>query len=348
MTKQEYLAELRAALSDLSAEEASRACAFYEEMIDDRVEAGEDERDAVAAMEPPAVAAARIMDEMPVVPRALARAQGRRRSGCGTALLWAAVVAGSPLWLSLLAAALAFVLCGVVVLCLPFVMAWVLSVAFLACMPVALFAAACAVAAGSGVVALLDVGVGLGMGGAGLLMLLAALFVTRFFVRLLGRFVRWAASPFWKAEPRSPKPLVGLSPVWRTAAVVGASMLAMGVLLGAGSLASCGFSTQRFYAEQDRVNAFTSELLAGWWPEDDEAGSADAPAAPEGPASPAAPAAPASPTSPASTRFEASSADAGRNVSISEIADALADESRGPDEKSLYAMVSVIAAGLGI
>lgn len=84
MTKQEYLAELRAALSDLSAEEDSRACAFYEEMIDDRMEAGEDERDAVAAMEPPAVAASRIVDEMPAVPRALARAarlhlRGRRR-----------------------------------------------------------------------------------------------------------------------------------------------------------------------------------------------------------------------------------------------------------------------------
>ena len=126
---------------------------------------------------------------------------------------------------------------------------------------------------------------------------------------------------------------------------MGASMLAVGVLLGAGSLASCGFSTQRFYAEQDRVNTFTSELLAGWWPEDDEAGSADAPAAPE---NPAAPAAPASPTSPAFTRPEAPAAGAGRNVSISEIADALADESRGLGEKSLYAMVSVVAAGLGI
>lgn len=122
-------------------------------------------------------------------------------------------------------------------------------------------------------------------------------------------------------------------------------MLAVGVLLGAGSLASCGFSTQRFYAEQDRVNTFTSELLAGWWPDDDEAGSADAPDAPE---NPAAPAAPASPTSPASTRPEAPAAGAGRNVSISEIADALADESRGLGEKSLYAMVSVVAAGLGI
>lgn len=126
---------------------------------------------------------------------------------------------------------------------------------------------------------------------------------------------------------------------------MGASMLAVGVLLGAGSLASCGFSTQRFYAEQDRVNTFTSELLAGWWPEDDEAGSADAPAAAE---NPAAPAAPASPTSPASTHPEAPAAGAGRHVSISEIADALADESRGLGEKSLYAMVSVVAAGLGI
>lgn len=120
---------------------------------------------------------------------------------------------------------------------------------------------------------------------------------------------------------------------------MGASMLAVGVLLGAGSLASCGFSTQRFYAEQDRVNTFTSELLAGWWPEDDEAGSADAPAAPENPTAP---------TSPASTHPEAPAAGAGRHVSISEIADALADESRGLGEKSLYAMVSVVAAGLGI
>lgn len=126
---------------------------------------------------------------------------------------------------------------------------------------------------------------------------------------------------------------------------MGASMLAVGVLLGAGSLASCGFSTQRFYAEQDRVNTFTSELLAGWWPDDDEAGSA---AAPENPTAPTSPAAPASPTSPASTHPEAPAAGAGRHVSISEIADALADESRGLGEKSLHAMVSVVAAGLGI
>lgn len=274
MTKQEYLDALRAELSELPPDEARRACAFYEEMIEDRMEAGEDEATAVAAMEPPAEAAARIMDEMPPVPRALARARGRRRGGCGTAALWTAVIVGSPLWLSVLVAVLAFVLCGVVVLCLPFVIAWVLSVAFLACMPVALFAAGCAVAAGTGTVALADVAAGLGMGGAGLLMLLAALFVTRVFVRLLVRFVRWVASPFMRTEPRPAKPLLaGLSPVWRVAALVGAGMLAAGVLVGAGAFASCGFSAQRFYAEQDRANAYMGELFDGWRGDGHDAGA---------------------------------------------------------------------------
>lgn len=92
-------------------------------------------------------------------------------------------------------------------------------------------------------------------------------------------------------------------------------------------------------AEQDRVNTFTSELLAGWWPGDDGSASADAPDAP---------AAPTSPTSPASARAEAPAAGAGRNASISEVAEALADESRDLGEKSLYTTVPVIAAGLGI
>lgn len=281
MTKQEYLAELRRALGELPADEVARTCAFYEEMIDDRVEAGMAEQDAVAQMEPPAEAAARILDELPTVPRALARAQAARRTGCGTAALWAAVIVGSPLWASVLAAALACVLCGVIVLCIPIAVAWVLAVAFLGCVPVAIYAAVCAALAGSGTIALFDLGVGLGMGGAGLLLLIAALFVTRFFARLLGRFVRWAVSPLWRMPERPKRPLVGLSPVWRTASVVAAGMLAVGLLLGAGGYAACGFSPDRFQAEQDRANAFASEVASDWLGE-------EAPTAPNAPAAPAA------------------------------------------------------------
>lgn len=326
MTKQEYLDELRSALGELPADEARRACAFYEEMIDDRIEAGLDEQDAVAQMEPPAEAAARILDELPTVPRAIARAQAARRSGCGTVALWAAVIVGSPLWVSVLIAALAFVLCGVIMLCLPVVVAWVIAVAFLLCVPVAIFASVCASFAGSGTIALIDLGIGLGMGGAGLLLLIAALFVTRFFVRLLARFVRWAVSPFWKMPERPKKPLVGLSPVWRTACIVAGGMLAASVLLGVGGYATCGFSADRFQAEQDRVNAATSELMSDWlgW---------EAPEAPSGPAAPASPSEPAAPAAPAS---------------LASVAEGLACAGDDLAERAVYTTAGLLAAGLDI
>ena len=292
MTRQEYLAELRRALSELGTDEVERTCAFYEEMIDDRIEAGLGEEEAVAQMEPPAEAATRIMDEVPAVPRALAHAQATRRTGCGTVALWAAVIVGSPLWASVLLAALSFVLCGIIVLCLPVVIAWVFSVALLLCVPVSIFAAGCAAIAGIGTIALVDLGIGLGMGGIGLLMLIVALFVTRFFIRLLGRFVRWAVSPFWKMPERQEKPLVGLSPIWRTTSIVAAGMLATGVLLGVAGFAACGFSSDRFYADQDRANAFTSEVASDWF-------GWEAPETSEEPAAPTEPTAPTAPTPPA-------------------------------------------------
>ena len=266
MTRQEYLDELRAALAELPADEAARACAFYEEMIDDRIEAGLDEQDAVAQMEPPAEAAARILDELPTVPRAIAQAQAARRTGCGRAALWAAVIVGSPLWVSVLIAALAFVLCGVIMLCIPFVMTWTLAVAFLLCTPVAIFAAGCAAFAGSGTVALVDLGIGLGMGGVGLLGLIAALFVTRFFVSLLGRFVRWGGLPVLEDAPnvrggRSS----GSPPVWRTASLVAAGNARGGRGARSGRLCDLRVSPERFYAEQDRANAATNQIVGDWF-----------------------------------------------------------------------------------
>lgn len=117
--------------------------------------------------------------------------------------------------------------------------------------------------------------------------------------------MRWAVSPFWKMPERPSKPLVGLSPVWRTASLVAAGMLAAGVLLGAGGLATCGFSPERFHAEQDRANAAMSQTMSDWfgWEAPGEPASA-APANPASanepgePADPSAPAAPVDPTAP--------------------------------------------------
>lgn len=69
-------------------------------MIDDRMEDGMTEEQAVAALDAPGVAAEKILDDLPVVPRAVVKTRRKSR-----ALLWGAAIVGSPLWVAL---ALAF------------------------------------------------------------------------------------------------------------------------------------------------------------------------------------------------------------------------------------------------
>lgn len=52
MTKDEHLSELRVGLAAFSKDEVDRAVSFYEEMVDDRVEAGVSEEEAVGSLEP--------------------------------------------------------------------------------------------------------------------------------------------------------------------------------------------------------------------------------------------------------------------------------------------------------
>jgi len=100
MNKQEYLAQLRAALACLPEGEIEESVAFYTEMIDDRVADGLTEEEATAQLDDPKAAARAIIADLPVVPRTVVRTKQRNR-----ALYWTLVILGSPLWLTLLLAA---------------------------------------------------------------------------------------------------------------------------------------------------------------------------------------------------------------------------------------------------
>lgn len=63
MTREVFLNDLKAALSGMDAQETESVIAYYGEMIDDRMEAGMTEADAVNAMEPVATIAARVLSE---------------------------------------------------------------------------------------------------------------------------------------------------------------------------------------------------------------------------------------------------------------------------------------------
>lgn len=99
MTRDEFLGRLGELLACLPAEQVEETKAFYAEAIADRMEDGMSEEEAVAAMGTPGEVAGATLDDLPAVPRAIART--RRRS---TTLLWVLTIVGSPVWVPLLAA----------------------------------------------------------------------------------------------------------------------------------------------------------------------------------------------------------------------------------------------------
>ena len=66
MTREQFLEQLRQALSGMKAEELEGVISYYDEMLDDRMEAGMTEEAAVNAMEPVQVIAARVLSEADV------------------------------------------------------------------------------------------------------------------------------------------------------------------------------------------------------------------------------------------------------------------------------------------
>ena len=74
MNKTEFLDALRHALGKLPSYEVEQSIAFYAEMIDDRIEDGMSEQEAVAALGSVHAIAAQIVAETPPIPKAIAKA----------------------------------------------------------------------------------------------------------------------------------------------------------------------------------------------------------------------------------------------------------------------------------
>lgn len=107
MTKVQFLASLQDRLTGLPRDELEQWLNFYSEMIDDRMEDGMTEAEAVAAIGFVEDIAAQIIAQTPLVKLAKEKIRPKRRLKTWEILL---LVLGSPLWLSLLAAAGAVIL----------------------------------------------------------------------------------------------------------------------------------------------------------------------------------------------------------------------------------------------
>lgn len=130
MNKQEFLRALRKKLSGVPKKDMEESLAFYGEMIDDGIEEGLLEEEAVSKIGSVEEIAAQIISEIPLTSIAKQKFKPKRRLKAWEVVL---LTLGSPIWLSLLIAALAVVFALYVVVWSAAIALWAVLVAFIAC-----------------------------------------------------------------------------------------------------------------------------------------------------------------------------------------------------------------------
>ena len=129
MNKEEFLTRLREALSGLPQEDIEERLAFYDEMIDDRIEEDLSEADAVAGLGSVDEIVAQIVADTPLTRIVRERMKPARRMRAWEIVL---LVLGFPLWFPLLIAAAAVVLSVYIVIWAVIVSLWAVEVSFAA------------------------------------------------------------------------------------------------------------------------------------------------------------------------------------------------------------------------
>ena len=121
MNKQEFLAELRKGLSGLPQDDIEERLIFYNEMLEDRIEEGLSEEEAVSAIGSVEEIAAQTIADTPLTKIAKERIRPNRRLKAYEIIL---LTLGSPIWLPLGLAAAAVMLSLYIVLWAVIVSVW--------------------------------------------------------------------------------------------------------------------------------------------------------------------------------------------------------------------------------
>lgn len=194
MTKLEWMKDMRARLARLPDYELARTLSYYSEMIEDRIEDGMSEEEAVASLGDPSSIAADILIETPLG----ALIQGKvkeQREKSGSRLWFVLSIVGFPIWFPLLLAL------GIVILAV-YISIWAVVVALLAVEFSLGLAAICGLISavlllGKGFgVSLLMLGAALFCGGLFILSVRPMLHLCKEFLSLTGVFLRKLKAPF--------------------------------------------------------------------------------------------------------------------------------------------------------
>lgn len=165
MDKYDFLLALEARLAGLPEADRQASLDFYAEMLDDLMESGMTETDAVASFGSPDAIAEEILLEMPLPKLVKAKMKKRRLSGLEITLL----AVGFPIWLPISIALLAVVFAIYISLWAVVVSLYAANMAMAACAPTGILAAVVLFASGKPTAALLFLGAGLVLAGLSIL-----------------------------------------------------------------------------------------------------------------------------------------------------------------------------------
>ncbi len=197
MSKQEFLARLRKGLSGLPQDDIEERLTFYSEMIDDRMEEGLSEEDAVSAIGNVDEIVAQVIADIPLAKIAKERIKPKRRLKAWEAVLLAL---GSPIWLSLGVAAFAVILSLYVSLWAVIISLWAVFASLAACSVAGVAAGIGFAVGGNALSGIAMVGAGIACAGLAVFAFFACKAVTKGAVVLTKKTAIWIKNCFIKKE----------------------------------------------------------------------------------------------------------------------------------------------------
>ena len=197
MSKQEFLVQLRKGLSGFPQEDIEERVTFYSEMIDDRIEEGITEEEAVAAIGTVDEIVKHVIAETPLAKIAKERIKSKRRSRAGEIVL---LVLGSPIWLSLGIAVFAVILSLYISLWAVIISLWAVFASFAACSIGGVLACVVFTVGGNGASGLAMLAAGIVCAGLSIFMFYGCKAATKGNLILSRNFAVWIKNCFIKKE----------------------------------------------------------------------------------------------------------------------------------------------------
>ena len=201
MNKQEFVWALQNGLSGLPRQDVDERLAFYSEMIDDRMEEGLTEEEAVAEIGPIDQIIAQIIEETPLPRIVRERIRPKQSRGAGEILL---LVLGSPVWLPLLIAAFAVCLSFYLVLWAVLISVWAVDLSLALSAAAGLFTAFYDLVNGNPAGAAFVLGAAMLCAGLAILLFWGCLELTKGLLRLTKKLLSGIKAMFMRKERSEP------------------------------------------------------------------------------------------------------------------------------------------------